>query len=284
MEMVAVELQDEFFETKDRARIHLSYFIQKNSKATLVFWPANLTSAQAKFYSPPLEQIIKQNLSIVFYNPRGHGPSSGSFASRQAAEDLFLWLKLKSLKKNLIAVGHSGGALGLLLMTQKELDWKFHFLAAPILDSCESLQYMYDQNRIEGFLSLLHDAHRENLPHEAALKKPNWWKPEEWKKQDFSKRWDYAIENAKGIKIESLSKTLEGIFVDHPIVKTQLRQHPTRTKVFLPTKDDWYPKEVTTLECQKAGIPILEISKARDHFFMGAWSEIWNEVLKSIPT
>jgi hypothetical protein len=72
---------------------------------------------------------------------------------------------------------------------------------------------------------------------------------------------------------------LEKLFIDGFSALDELDRRAPLCRILLAAKDNWYSQdEIHSLAAAK-NIPVTVVEKARDHYFTGAWPEVWAYVL-----
>lgn len=249
----------------------------------IVLWPS--TGGNARAFRISELDLRSQRTLLLRYNPSSHGGNLGTYHPSNARDDLLLWLKEYKLSdKKLIGIGHSGGASCLLMLWQ-ELPWDSFFLLSPILDSRLSLFHLYQNQHIHEFLQLLVNDSKSGLPEAEILEKrervysalsdPRWL--------ETSRVGDLAFSvSNKNIHLESLSEFLTNLFLPGFQIYEALDQCKVPIQIFLPSKDNWFPKEITQKYEYLPQITIREIEKAPDHFFTHSWLEVWKQIREEI--
>lgn len=263
------------FYTKEGIPLEIEFNAAENPRSCLVVWPC--MGGSFRMYRVPLESFNRLGISVLLYNPRGHGESSGQATADQLIDDLEYCVNKNGLNEiPLVITGHSAGAnLALKFGSRMNLIERF-FLVAPVLDSCESLRYMYRRGTIHEFTSIIAQLAVDPAPVRAVLENEQWLDPVYWENEKIRQR----LDNASG-------KFLVGTFLEKLFLPTHnayddLGRHGKKTTIILSTEDNWYPRQRVDGLCEKHGIRRQMIPAAGDHFFTGAWKDVWNFILAEL--
>jgi pimeloyl-ACP methyl ester carboxylesterase len=273
------------YRTNDGTQLEVVVHDADRPRGVLVFIPSSLGDASSTAYRTPLKELLSAHFSVVLFNPRGHGGSEGVLSPRQAAQDLVDWLREQSpgaSRLPVVGVGHSGGALCLLRTAIQHPVIKKLFLVAPILNTRESILYMYRTGNAEPFRQLMRNPEGDNKVLDQVLANPRWLNEEYWKENGLRQRLDYRAKGFKGITLESIGQLLENVFIPGHDVVSPLRHCGGMTEILLPMKDEWYPSAKTRRIAADIGIPVRTIEEASDHGLTNAWGAVWSHVMRAL--
>lgn len=276
------------FLAQDGTLLEVCFVNNSTTKGIVIFWPCTSGDASSKLYQIPQAELINKGYGWVLYNPRGHGKSGGDNHLYQGAQDLLFWLE-KTLGNDLRAlplygVGHSAGGAGILKTASQAADaFDKVFVVSPIMSSRESLFYMYEQGSNNVFLEMF--ASRENADPALMemLQKTEWLDPNFWAGQQLRKKFDHPLKGIRNIQFNSVGQFLENISQPGHDVYADLKRVGQYTQVFLPTEDIWFPKDKTLQAANASGAVVFQPNAAKDHFFKGAWTDVWRSVVNMLP-
>lgn len=272
----------------DGTPLEIRFLNSLPTKGIIVFWPCTSGDAGSKLYQIPQAELINKGFGLVLYNPRGHGKSGGDNHLYQGAQDLLFWLE-KTLGDNLRAlplygVGHSAGGAGILRTASQAADtFNRVFVVSPIMSSRESLFYMYERGSINVFLEMFASRENEDPALIEVLKKTDWLDPKFWADQQLRKKFDHPLNGIRNIRFNSVGQFLENISQPGHDVYADLKKVGHRTQIFLPTEDLWFPKDKTLQAANTSGALVFQPDAAKDHFFKGAWADVWRSVVNMLP-
>lgn len=269
------------YQTQDGKKLQILGNFSEKSKAILVFWPCVKSPATAPFYQIPADQIFSRSYGLVLYNPRGHSESEGIYHINRAAEDLIAYSQ-QFPDKPIIGIGHSAGASGLLRAASLGLKFKEIHCIAPIMDSRESLFYMYENNTINEFISLFMKPGNENTALKEMLASKDWLEEEYWTELELKSEFNFAHEGLNQIKFESVGKFLENIFHPGDQVYDDLKKNKKVSQIYLPASDNWFPIKKTQEAAKKSKVPLNIFKEATNHFFIEAWPLFWHKFMKNL--
>ncbi len=266
-----MNIKKHIFFTSDETDIEVIADYIENPIATLVIWPC--MGGSVLMYRCPVEQFNKAGISVIRFNPRGHGNSSGQFVPEAAIADLNEFIGVNKRDDSPIyIVGHSAGANAVLQYGTAFGDVDRFILISPVLDSIESLRYMYQQKTIMEFNVLISALTSDKDLIHHVLADSMWMAPEIWESKNYRERLDaVSFEFKVGIFLERLFIQGYNTFPD-------LVLHGDKSTILLPKKDNWYPKETVMRLSAENSIPVVTMSEANDHFFTGAWKTVWDWV------
>jgi alpha-beta hydrolase superfamily lysophospholipase len=269
------------FKTKDGINLEVGFYpSQIDSVRGIIFFIPCMRGNFRK-YRFRYAEIASRGFHLLCLNPRGHGNSEGIFNFNSATEDIFeLVTFYRNLFPNLpvIGLGHSGGGSALVrTMHQFQLFTKL-YLAAPILDTNESLLWMYKNENISEFISLVGDSKRENGMIAKLLSTNQWLESDYWHNGSWKSLLNEEYKNSPHPQNE-IGTFLENLFIPGMQIKNVLANFSNEIQIFLPVEDKWFPIATTLRTAEEFQIPVLEISEAKDHFFRNGWDSIWKYVM-----
>jgi len=263
------------FKTSDGMSVEVFASFVANPRATIVVWPC--MGGSVLMYRCPVERFTSGGCSVILFNPRGHGASGGQFVPELAARDLHEFLsRYKTDLSPLYIIGHSAGAnAALQFATGYERGDRF-LLVSPVLDSIESLRYMYRIKTIAEFNMLIGAITRDRDFTLSVLENEEWMEPETWRKKDYLKR----LNDISGDF--HVGSFLEILFIDGYNAFDDLILHGEKSTVLLPRQDNWYPFETVKALTDRGNVRLQILQEAGDHFFTGAWGAVWDWVLEDL--
>lgn len=254
-----------------------------NSRGTVVFWPCWLGDFKASFYQIPIEEFLKNNLSLVLYNPPGHGGSPGPFELKAGINGLLKFLHGNNLTSQpLYGVSHSGGCNCLLSLMNEDAVFQKLFLFTPVLDSRRSLFHMYKIGSIKEFVFAFTGKEGENNSHLEIFKNPNWLDEKIWHSENYLKRFDYPLTNRNGAHFSSVGTFLENTLIPGHNVWHLLEKFKDRSHVFVATVDTWFPRHELVPWLQEKNVKHTLFPEGTTHFLAGYWPKCWAEVLNGV--
>ncbi|XDD46833.1 alpha/beta fold hydrolase [Leptospira sp. WS39.C2] len=246
----------------------------KEAKGILILWPS--TGGNARSFRIRDSELSQYGLRLIRFNPPSHGGSNGTYDPIAAIALLDEYLKEHNhLNKPIFGIGHSGGGAALLLYA-KQVPFQKLFLLSPILDSVKSLLYLYESGSIEEFSRLLlmpeiPDGEFPNKQILETLSTPTWLTTGEIDHLSF------PIKNSR-IQVDSLCYFLRNLFLPGFRVGNIDTEKRTDMTIFLPARDKWFPKDLTTNFANQNQLRVIEISEAPDHFFTQSWLLVWKKI------
>lgn len=239
----------------------------------LILWPS--TGGNARSFRIRDSELEELGLRILRFNPPSHGNSRGTYDPEVAIQILLKFLKTHQILDKafpIYGIGHSGGGAGLCKLAN-EIEIHSLYLLSPILDSVESLRFLYRMNRIHEFVDLLLEekpnSEAKNSLIQNVLRTPSWLNSGEIEELDF------PIAN-KRIQVESLASFLRNLFLPGFSITEKDLQKRTNYHVFLPNEDHWFPMETTKEFAEKQNWSLTQIKSAPDHFFSSSFLSVWN--------
>ncbi|HOO34526.1 MAG TPA: alpha/beta fold hydrolase [Smithella sp.] len=263
------------FMTKDGVRLDISGAVPENARTCLIVWPC--MGGAVQMYRVPVEKFTDQGCACILYNPRGHGRSEGELEIQTALNDLD-----EILQENvpsaipLVIVGHSAGANASLQFGVRCLPPKQFVLIAPVLDSRESLFYMYQRKTIDEFVSILCAYVQDDTLVRKVLVDDKWLDADLWKARHYTHLLDHVHARMR------IGTFLERLFIPGHNAFAQLERFSAQTRIFMAGEDTWYPAATTRRLADKYGIPVETLPEAQNHFFTGAWDSMWTKILNLI--
>ena len=264
-----------FFYTGDNTPLEIEYHPAENPRMCLVVWPC--MTGSFRMYRLPVKLFTGKGISILLYNPRAHGESGGQFTRNGSSDDLKDYLSEKALTGIPLSIlGHSAGANGALKFPACGLNIEHYYLAAPVLDSCESLEYMYDSGTIQEFNIRIAQFSRDQHLVFSVLQNRRWLDAGYWRSENLKNRLNDVSD------IFRIGSFLEELFIPTHNAFDELAICRNITTMLLSTDDRWYPRKRIDELCEKHHITRCIIPDAADHFFTGAWGSVWKMILEDL--
>lgn len=264
------------FKTSDGTEIEVFGSFVENPRVTVLVWPC--MGGSVLMYRCPVERFTSAGCSVILFNPRGHGASRGQFVPEVVIDDLIEYLaEYKKDSSPLYLLGHSGGANAALKFgTATSMIDRF-LLVSPVLDSIESLRYMYRIGTIMEFNGIAAALTSDKKFTLSVLENEEWMEPEKWKKEEYQKR----LNDISGdFRVGSF---LELLFIKGYNAFDDLVLHGNKSTVLLPRQDNWYPFETVKAVTDRGNIRLQVLEAAGDHFFTGAWGAVWDILFADLP-
>lgn len=262
----------ELHTTGDGIKLEIVCERADHEKAILLVWPC--TGGAFQMYRTPVSSFIYNNISVIQFNPPGHGRSEGQMNYEKAMQYFKEYIKQTiPASTPLIMTGHSGGAGAVLAGSPEGYCMKKYFLISPVVDARESLLYMYRHNTINEFNMLISANAVDRGKVLEILADSEWMDPAIWKKR-----------NCREILDRSSGPLLIGYFLENLFIKgfntiDELKKNADKCRILTAVLDNWYPLDSIKKLAEENGIKLSVIEKARDHYFTGAWKEVWPIVL-----
>ena len=262
---------------KDGLRLDTILSIPDNQRACLVAAPC--MGGSVHMYRPPLERINEAGCGCILYNPRGHGASEGEMVIDDALGDLDdIITRFVPADVPLIMVGHSAGANMLLHFGARYRRPSRFILVAPVLDSRESLFYMYRSGTIGEFLDILASYTDDSDTMRAMLATDAWLDAETWHKRGMRAILDVLPSRMR------IGSFLENLFIPGYTAYDHFAEFSPITSVLLSRADTWYPLETTVRLAETRGAKFMYLEEARNHFFAGGWNAVWEHTIDACRT
>jgi len=259
----------------DSTEIEIMYAKASSQTGCLVIWPC--TGGAYQMYHLPVEKFLHHGISVIQFNPRGHGGSAGQMDYGKSIKDLLLFLKEHHDDTiPLTFMGHSGGAGALLAAGSIYGKADKYILVSPVLDSRESLEYMYRLGTIMEFNNLLAEYASDRESVLKILENPQWMDTDLWQSKGYRSYLD-------GLSGDMLIGTfLEHLFINGFNAYDDLINFSDRTRILIAEDDNWYPLERTVNMARENSIPVSTVSGANDHYFTEAWGNVWEIVFDDL--
>ncbi len=263
------------FLTGDGTSLEILQSPVEEPRATLLMWPC--MGGSVRMYRCPVDLFNKAGVSVIQFNPRGHGESGGQFVPEDAIADLGDYLfSRKRDSSPLWILGHSAGANAVLQYGTAFGGVDRFFLVSPVLDSIESLRYMYRINTILEFNEIVAALTSERDFVLDVLSNDRWMDPAIWQKNYYRHKFDDISENFR------VGIFLERLFIEGYNAFEDLISQAEKTSILVAPVDTWYPFETIERLAREGNIPVHLIKKARDHFFTGGWKAVWAHLLDQL--
>lgn len=259
-----------FVSSYDGTELEIDALIPDAPDNYLVIWPCSMFSYG--IYKMPVEKFALNGTGVLQFNPRAHGNSGGRFSYEKSFNDLVEICK--DLFKPGVPVnclGHSGGACALLKIGGSINAGRF-WLVSPVLDSRESLFFMYESGTIEEFINIILSISGDPDKVKRIIETTEWLKNEIWDKNGLK---DLLDSYSKEIPIGSL---LEAIFIPGHNSFKELGLYARSIEIIYPVKDTWYPERTVMGLAREHGVKIIRDLGGKDHYFTGAWKNVWNYI------
>ena len=230
-------------------------------------------------YRCPVERFTSAGCSVILFNPRGHGASEGQFVPELATRDLDEFLsRYKTDSSPLCILGHSAGANAVLQFATAYGRGDHFLLVSPVLDSIESLRYMYRIGTIMEFNGIAAALTSDKKFTLSVLENEEWMEPEKWKKEEYRKRLNIISGNFH------VGSFLEILFIKGYNAFDDLMYHGEKSTILLPRQDNWYPSETVRSLADRGNIRLQILQEAGDHFFTGTWGVVWDFLFADVST
>jgi hypothetical protein len=258
-------------------------------RLVLIIWPSS--GGNARSFRIKESELVDQKILLLRYNPTSHGNARGTYDPKLSIEHLLQYLISRDLQSiPVVGIGHSGGGAAMLMIGER-LHFQKRFLLSPILDSRESLFYLYRAGHIQEFLQLLNSSPSPEINEklilerrsmiESILGNPNWLLADTF--EDLFSKLSFPVANQR-IHLDNLADFLKNLFLPGFSLLNEVENVTSPIQIFLPTDDHWFPREVTWNWDGRAFVRVTEIERAKDHFFSSAWQEVWQKIRSEIYT
>ncbi len=262
-----------FFNTRDNIPLEIEYHPAENPRTCLVVWPC--MAGSYRMYRTPVKSFTDKNISVLLYNPRAHGESGGQLTRTSSPDDLEYILEENGLTTvPLLIAAHSAGANAALKFAVLKQHIAHLYLVAPVLDSCESLEHMYDCGTINEFNLRVAEFALEKEFVLTVLHDRRWMDKDYWHSENLKRR----LNDISGRFL--IGSFLEELFIPTHNAFGELAACRNKSTILLATDDHWYPRRRINELSDKHGISSRIIPEAGDHFFTGAWKTVWQIVLE----
>jgi pimeloyl-ACP methyl ester carboxylesterase len=265
------------FTSSDGTKIDIRENLSDSRKSLLVLWPC--MTGNTDMYRLPAAEFNSSGISVVQFNPRGHGGSGGQFDLELCIRDLHEYFE--SIKAGDIPVwlaGHSAGASAVLKYGTFHKSPLKYILVSPVLDSIESYRYLYEKGKQGEANILISSLTSDRELMLTILDNSKWMNRDVWDKNLYREKIDAVSGSLHiGTLMEKLFITGYNAFYD-------LELHRADTSILLPLSDNWFPMTVTLGLASQFGIETETVSEAGDHYFTGAWKYAWKRILDRMRT
>lgn len=262
----------ERYRARDGIVLEIAHHRAPREKKVLIVWPC--TGGAFQMYRAPVSSFTERGISVVLFNPPGHGSSGGERNYKAAIHYLteYLHEHVDSSLEHIFA-GHSGGAGAVLVAAPDSAVMKKFFLVSPVLDSRESLFFMYRKNTIHEFNMLIASLAVDKKKVLEILSVSKWMDPVIWQKRGYRE----LLDGISGANL--IGNFLENLFIQGFNTFEELKKHREHCRILLASNDNWYCHESIEVLAGENNIPITVMKSARDHYFTGAWPEVWKYIL-----
>ena len=243
--------------------------------ATLVLWPCG--GGDATRYTLDFSLLEQSGISVVCFNPGGHGSTPGPFSFEHSIEALAQVVEQLPPGPR-FGVGHSMGCYGLLRAFHR-LQLRHLFWVSPIADSRRSLHFMYETGRIQSFIRLFQTSEQHAAVVQRILSSPDWLDATDTLSATLNA---LEVPTTGTIQLPSFASFAREVFLPGyrlwPL-GNGLRQH---IMAWLATEDRWYPLDELSRDLHDHGVPFQRFAPAADHLFTGAWEPLTAELTTRI--
>ncbi|MCC5815822.1 MAG: alpha/beta fold hydrolase [Leptospira sp.] len=270
------------FQPSSKIFIETEVFPSPEPKGILVFFPC--MRGNFRRYKLPRNILLNAGYHFACLNPRGHGHSEGLFEFDTALKDAveyIQWLSDTYPGLQIHGLGHSGGGTVMAMLANKMDVLEQAYLCSPILDTRASLFSLYEENRIEEFISAVKDWNGENAILEEYLPNRKWLDMDFWASENLRERFNEYYKNLPSPQ-DKIGDFLENLFLPGLDIRDVFSQKPEKFHFFLPAEDVWFPKSITEDIALKNGISCSLIPSAKDHFFRDGWKSVVECIVESL--
>ncbi|MCE9499280.1 MAG: alpha/beta hydrolase, partial [Leptospira sp.] len=173
--------RDISFRSTDGTFIEAVFHEAVNEKSLIIQLPC--VGGNALAYRISKKELVNENISLLQFNPRGHGKSEGVLDFSKVRGDfneLYKTFLIRRKGSRLIGVGHSGGGTTLVGFQESLPIFDKIYLIAPILDTGLSLNFMYENKNIDEFIRTAGGNRKPEKLLEEILKNNQWMNREYW--------------------------------------------------------------------------------------------------------
>lgn len=260
----------------DEVRLEIDAVLPFHPKCYLVVWPCSMCSC--RIYRLPADRFASSGIGVLQFNPRGHGKSEGNFSYEESFKDLKeICADLLMPDVPVVCLGHSGGT-GALLKSGESIGFERYWLVSPVLDSRESIYYMYENSSINEFIEIITAFAADKEGVKEIIGKSDWLDPEFWSDRKLK---DYLDSLSGGIGIGSI---LEAFFIPGYNSFAEFGRASDRLEIIYPLNDNWYPEKTVMHLASMHNVPVVRDLGGKDHYFTGAWQNIWNYIEKRLKS
>jgi pimeloyl-ACP methyl ester carboxylesterase len=261
------------FAASDGTQLEILMHAPTKPRACILVWPC--FGGNVRTYCFPIQTFIENGYSAVLYNPRGQGKSGDQTTLKLAIEDLLEFIYDRHLEKlPLIAVGHSMGATGLLMISRALTNIDRYFFIAPGFDPRDAIYHMYRKGTIHGFVKMLSSHTTDDHLIREIMTDSTWMDPVYWQSNRLRQRLDELPGRI------SIGRLLEDHFFTDSNCYEDLGLQRSKTQIILPCNDDWQSMDVTMRLARKYSIPVNRMKSAKEHLFLDAWPDVWDYISK----
>jgi len=244
-------------------------------RATLVLWPCG--GGDATRYALDFPLLEQAGISVVCFNPGGHGRTPGPFSFEHSIEALAQVVEQLPPGPR-FGVGHSMGCYGLLRAFHR-LQLHHLFWVSPIADSRRSLLFMYETGRIQSFIRLFQTPPEHAEVVQRILATPDWLDATDTLSATLRA---LEVPTTGAIQQPSFASFAREVFLPGyrlwPLANG-LQEHMT---AWIATDDRWYPLDELSRDLHDHGIPFQRFAPASDHLFTGAWHALSTDIVARI--
>lgn len=270
-------LKSKSFRSRGGFELEVLTEIPENPRFCAILWPC--MGGAVQMYRLPVDRFIAEECACIQYNPGGHGRSGGNMEIHNALADLDEILST-CISSNipLIMIGHSAGANAVLQFGMRFRQPRYYVLAAPVLDSRESLFYMYRLGTIREFIDILCSYAKDDALIREVLSDDRWLSADRWNHKLYKELFDRVPARIL------IGTFLENLFIPGHNAFQELAAAGNRCSILLAPNDTWYPIETTKRLCVTNNIDAHTVVEAANHFFTGGWDRVWDTAIKLIAS
>jgi len=264
------------FSLRNGLELEVLTAVPERPRTCVVVWPC--MGGAVQMYRMPVERFTMAGCACVLYNPRGHGRSAGGMEIPEALADLEEVLASRiPADIPLIIVGHSAGANAVLQFGATFRPPQFNILVAPVLDSRESLFFMYRKKTIQEFIDILCTyITGDDAVVRAVLSDEQWLSPDKWYQERYRDLLDQVPARTP------IGSFLEKLFIPGHNAFQELAASSRRCLIMMAKEDSWYPAETVQRLAIDHNIQVQKVEEAVNHFFAGGWDRVWDTTMEMI--
>ncbi len=267
-----VAFQSKIFKLENGMELDTLINIPEKLCYCIVVWPC--MGGAVQMYKMPVKRFMESGAACILYNPCGHGKSAGEMDIPKAISDLKIILdRIIPAELPLLLVGHSAGANAVLQFGTRCRTSCSYLLVAPVLDSRESLYFMYRKKTIREFVDILCTLAEDDSLVRTVLADDQWLEEDKWRKEGYRE-----ILNGVRSRVR-IGTFLERLFIPGHNAYVELAENSSRCLILTAREDSWYPAETIRRLAAAHNILMKNIDEAQNHFFAGGWECVWDEAM-----
>jgi pimeloyl-ACP methyl ester carboxylesterase len=270
-------IKKSFFQSHSGFKLDVKISVPENPASALAVWPC--MGGAVQMYRLPVDRFNSIGCACIQYNPRGHGRSDGEMAIEESFTDLDDILS-ENIPSGipLIMVCHSAGANAALQFGKLYRAPRAYLMVAPVLDSRESLFYMYQRNTIREFIDILSSFSEDDSVIRKVLSDDKWLSADIWKKNNYR-----DILNRIHSRMQ-IGTFLENLFIPGHNAFRELAYFKDCSSILIARDDTWYPADTIRKLANENNIDVCTVEEAENHFFAGGWDRVWDEAFKIVAS